>query len=705
MAEENGSIARSRISRKRPRPIVLAVATTILASTPVTGFFPHSFRRFSKVDYLFGCRVADGRVTDQSSCDCGIERFNLPPWLDRYFLPSRGSEQMELDWLRFSLIHEHGLPANDAQGIIQAFHRTVNGDSAMAKGLSDFLRIILELDDVENGSNLLVSPEFLLASMIHYSDCIALRKSEYTLPTQNGENYCFRTQQALFPQVQTPTIILPSRLPLLSTYSKGTYKKIYQQASTIAKGAARIKRAEVLAQTNTERRHLPDQELRNLILTAMEDWRSLALRCIACLYRLEGIVAYQKEMIRAETTSEMVHTAREAMRVFSVLSERLGMHRLKAKIEERAFSILYKRQYRAVSTLYENSGLPMKKLSDHLLRSLTKSLHSDEALMSQLADLRITARVKEPFSFWKKLLKRKERRKLAPNSAIELSSSSRLKKSSEYSSGNISINELHDGIALRVIIQARRWSDDESDESLRAREHLLCYYVQKLIRSKWPESDPTRVKDYVSKPKKNGYQSLHHTSIVIANGIHFPFEVQVRSGEMHRLAEFGMAAHWDYKLASTSQLSLPSKGTTHQETTSDKYRIAGYLPPSQASQLLSRPRDEMATTCTGSGLCSDSERYIEALTTAKLEVEKQQVYIFLVSTTPGTQGRLISLPIQSSIADAIVAASNVMGDSETGMDSAVFWKNGKLAQLSDQVENGDFITFSVDAELPMNMIR
>jgi len=111
-------------------------------------------------------------------------------------------------------------------------------------------------------------------------------------------------------------------------------------------------------------------------------------------------------------------------------------------------------------------------------------------------------------------------------------------------------------------------SPNESEDTTRARERLLCYYVQHLIQQQWPvlNGNEDRVKDYIRFPKPNGYQSLHYTaSLTYHTGQEFPFEVQVRSEEMHRIAEYGVAAHWDYKLATKAVATTTTAGGDQAE--------------------------------------------------------------------------------------------------------------------------------------------
>ena len=228
--------------------------------------------------------------------------------------------------------------------------------------------------------------------------------------------------------------------------------------------------------------------------------------------------------------------------------------------------------------------------------------------------------------------------------------------------------------------------------------------------NQWPEYDSSRVKDYISSPKPNGYQSLHHTSMVLANGIRFPFEVQVRSEEMHRFAEFGVAAHWDYKLGSPSQPHKALSALIGADKNVVGQGVAGLLlPSSETMEGLSKLgvpalSPSVLASKEDATLVLENERYIEALTTAKERVQREQVYVFLVGNSPPGHGRLISLPVNASIADAIAAAADSQDEASVDIQAASFWRNGKLAQLSDSVENGDFIAFDFDAERVSSLV-
>jgi GTP pyrophosphokinase len=440
------------------------------------------------------------------------------------------------------------------------------------------------------------------------------------------------------------------------------------EALRLAEGASRIKRTEILVYAVlTNDRTLTKAEysdVSDLLLSVMEDWRALAIRCVASLYRLEGVLASLPpgtgEYLRR--TADVTLAARESIRVYANLSQRLGLHRLKTQLEGKAFRILYPRQFSAVSTLFRQKGESMKAVSSFLSSQVKKMLHEDESLMAQLEDVQLTSRVKEPYSFWKKPLKKRQEDQNGGHEFLT-------------TSNEISVIDVQDGVALRVIIKARKLTPSESDEATRSRERMLCYYVHHLIRSRWPAVDPRRIKDYIEKPKPNGYQSLHHTSVITRNGEEIPFEVQVRSEEMHRIAEFGVAAHWDYKLGRAPIASLPPASLA------DNVVISG-MPCTEESVL--------AGGRAGGNEAGESA-YIEALKDARQCLVRSNVFVFLAGSSSALEeGQLLSLPAGAQIVDILAELRRKM-DIPYDASELRIWRNGKIALLDEVVGNGDVL--------------
>merc|ERR1711939_523721 len=110
-------------------------------------------------------------------------------------------------------------------------------------------------------------------------------------------------------------------------------------------------------------------------------------------------------------------------------------------------------------------GESMQAVSTFLASQVTKMLHEDQSLMSQLEDLEINSRVKEPDSFWKKLLSKRKKQSTMGRRIVLTPTN------------HISVIDVQDGVALRVILKARKLTPEESIETTRSRERMLCYYV------------------------------------------------------------------------------------------------------------------------------------------------------------------------------------------------------------------------------------
>jgi len=479
-------------------------------------------------------------------------------------------------------------------------------------------------------------------------------------------------------------------------------------AIRISLGLARVKKAEICAHTvlsNKKSSVSPNpsdaESLRGLLLSVSDDWRALSIRSTACLYRLKGILRHNSSYPafhglsvggsfdgdhddETNTYSQMqiVREAREALTVYAPLAERLGMHSLKSELENDAFQILYKRQYNVANSIYAKKGETIHSVTSFLKDNIEQMLRQDLWLSPQLESLKVTSRVKEPFSLWKKLLKNRRKALMAKEQSISLSKTK-----------IPSITDVHDAIAMRIILKAKKSDLFESEESLRSREEFLCYYIQKrFMKTPLFTCDQKRTKDYISVPKPNGYQSLHLTASVFRYGCEWPFELQIRSEDMHTKCEFGGAAHWDYKvnsgesnkprlenadLSTSRALTQGSLALAHGSYSNEKDDVKSLEFGKR--KLLSLPHS------------SDHKSYVGALSSARENILSSNVFVFFM-TTSEFQGRVISLPIGSSIADALFQICRRRNlDSTLSGDDCDFdvFLNGERASLHDCLENGD----------------
>jgi len=254
----------------------------------------------------------------------------------------------------------------------------------------------------------------------------------------------------------------------------------------------------------------------------------------------------------------------------------------------------------------------------------------------------------------------------------------------------LKMSDVNDLVALRIVLKARKWHRGESNEVTAGREAFLCYYVQKLCMECWPATDEGSNKDYIRFPKRNGYMSLHYTASVFRGGEDWPFEVQVRSKEMHYLAKFGVASHWDYKLSGGHSLPA-SSSLTHKKNTA-----LALLPASKAPFSTPTPQ----TTASTSKQSSFPSPYIEALSTARTKLAQTNVYVFVLSPQDSPvnsdglapRGTILTLPLGATVGDALNECRMSSYNVETRDDHFVS-RNGAWVGEGTRLENGDALIF------------
>ena len=673
---------RRRRSRCR-RDILIACALGTVC-TDVDAFSALDFR--TKTSYLSTTSsVVIDNILDEGDITCDVNgrdnsdlripgsRFSVnessqdlsvsPKWLERYseFAPEQVGNEMRR--LEYRLL-EQGFCIKDISLIIEDIYMAANGNSALAIGIVEFLKTMLSLQDNNFENAAFLSTPVLLASIAHFANSVALQPHIPPYYTEDCSMVSPVTSLALPPAIKRSTdVISKSTMIVLSPHTDFPLLADYkEEVESIIHGAARIKRAELLVHAILkDRAAASSNNVRNLLLSVMTDWRSLGIRVVASLYRLECFLEYNHGTGEYLSHSpEVVHTAKEALKIYAPLAQRLGLQKLKARIEAKAFRILYRRQYKAASSIFRDGGDAMNALSSYLRSHIALVLEANEPLMSQVDYIEVVSRVKEPYSFWKKYLKNGSKRPL-------LGSSTSI-RSTESSA--LAISRVNDGVAVRVIIKAKKVCPTEDDETIRSRENLLCYYVQNLICDMWPDIETGRFKDYILNPKPNGYQSLHHTSKIVSRGVEFPFEVQVRSEEMHRLAEFGVAAHWDYKLGSA---------TAHSA-------LKDAQSPTGALSMVGSQSQHHQNDANG----KEPKSYVEALVVSQEEISRKHVHVFVVGGEKGREyGELICLPFDSPI-------SSVAAEIEKRLSAKIqVWRNGRIAEMCDTLENGDVVLLAL----------
>jgi guanosine-3',5'-bis(diphosphate) 3'-pyrophosphohydrolase len=319
-----------------------------------------------------------------------------------------------------------------------------------------------------------------------------------------------------------------------------------------------------------------------MLVAMAKDVRVLLIKLADRLHNMRTLVYL--------TEPKQRRIAAETLEVYAQLANRLGIHQWKWELEDRCMAVLYPAEYAELSAelagLQSDRGSRMTEARNKLREKLGEAGIANE----------IVGRTKHLWSIYQKMLKQHKR-----------------------------FDELYDLVALRVITQS------VPD----------CYAALGLVHSLWTPL-PGRVKDYIAIPKSNMYQSLHTTVVGPAAQ---PLEIQVRTDEMHRTAERGIAAHWRYKAGSRGE--------------------GGDALPFLKNVLEWQKESRNAT------------EFVENL---KIDLYEEEVFVF----TP--KGEVKMLPKGATVIDFAYAVHSSVGDQCYG---AVV--NGKMAPLRQEVVGGDIV--------------
>lgn len=323
------------------------------------------------------------------------------------------------------------------------------------------------------------------------------------------------------------------------------------------------------------------ENFRKLLLAMSEDIRVLLVKLADRVHNMRTLQFHKKPEKRQRI-------ARETMEIYAPLAERIGMQEMKNELEELSFKELYPEAYESInarlSFLREQGG----DLVARIIAALKEDL-KDSGIQCE-----VTGREKSPYSIWRKMQRQ-----------------------------NATFEQLSDIMAFRVIVPT------VAD----------CYHVLGIIHTKYPMV-PGRYKDYISTPKPNGYKSLH--TGVIGPEKH-RIEIQIRTQEMHDIAEIGLAAHW-------------------------RYKQGDYKTDGRQFAWLRELLDIM----------EQSDNPEEFLEHTKMEMYQDQVFCF------SPKGDLITLPKNATAIDFAYAVHSGVGNKCVGAKI-----NGKIRPLRTVLANGD----------------
>ena len=226
------------------------------------------------------------------------------------------------------------------------------------------------------------------------------------------------------------------------------------------------------------------ESVRKMLLAMVSDIRVILVKLSDRLHNLRTIGSLSRE--------KQTRIGQETLDIYSPIAHRLGMGKVRSELEDLAFRAIDPEAHLEIVGQIENK----RKASQEFLDTIRKSV--EQKLAREGIPARVEGRLKRPYSVYLKLKKQK-----------------------------IPIEQVYDLLALRIITDSLK----------------NTYAALGVIHNEWPPI-PGRIKDVIAMPRQNGYQSLH-TSVMGPGGQ--AFEVQIRTEEMHRLAEEGVAAHWKYK--------------------------------------------------------------------------------------------------------------------------------------------------------------
>ena len=304
--------------------------------------------------------------------------------------------------------------------------------------------------------------------------------------------------------------------------------------------------------------------------------------------------------------------ARETLDVYAPLANRLGMNAIKTELEELSFKVLYTKIYNEIVVLVARRA----GQRDVYLAQILAEINED--LDAQHIKAYVTGRPKDYFSIYQKMIVR----------------------------GHDFAN-IYDLVGVRIIVDTIR----------------DCYAALGAVHARWSPV-PGRFKDYIAMPKLNMYQSLH-TTVVGPGGK--PVEIQIRTWDMHRRAEFGIAAHWKYKENGQAGRALSTPDKSDLKRGSDDNQE---LSEADNLKWIQQLADWTSET-------PDSNEFLGSL---KEDLGAAEVYVF----TP--KGKIVSLPASATPVDFAYAVHTEVGHRTMGARV-----NGRLVPLDTKLENGDTV--------------
>ncbi|KUL48486.1 GTP pyrophosphokinase [Streptomyces violaceusniger] len=340
------------------------------------------------------------------------------------------------------------------------------------------------------------------------------------------------------------------------------------------------------------------ETVRKMVVAMARDPRVLVIKLADRLHNMRTMRYLKRE--------KQEKKARETLEIYAPLAHRLGMNTIKWELEDLAFAILYPKMYDEIVRLVAERA-PKR---DEYLAVVTDQVQGD--LRAARIKATVTGRPKHYYSVYQKMIVRGR-----------------------------DFAEIYDLVGIRVLVDTVR----------------DCYAALGTIHARW-NPVPGRFKDYIAMPKFNMYQSLH-TTVIGPSGK--PVELQIRTFDMHRRAEYGIAAHWKYKQEAVAGASKVRTDVPRKAGKDDAINDMAWL-----RQLLDWQKET-----------EDPGEFLESL---RFDLSRNEVFVF----TP--KGDVIALPAGATPVDFAYAVHTEVGHRTIGARV-----NGRLVPLESTLDNGDLV--------------
>ncbi|CCB77999.1 GTP pyrophosphokinase (RelA/SpoT) [Streptantibioticus cattleyicolor NRRL 8057 = DSM 46488] len=340
------------------------------------------------------------------------------------------------------------------------------------------------------------------------------------------------------------------------------------------------------------------ETVRKMVVAMAKDPRVLVIKLADRLHNMRTMRYLKRE--------KQEKKARETLEIYAPLAHRLGMNTIKWELEDLAFAILYPKMYDEIVRLVAERA-PKR---DEYLAVVTDQVQQD--LRAARIKATVTGRPKHYYSVYQKMIVRGR-----------------------------DFAEIYDLVGIRVLVDTVR----------------DCYAALGTIHARW-NPVPGRFKDYIAMPKFNMYQSLH-TTVIGPGGK--PVELQIRTFDMHRRAEYGIAAHWKYKQDAVAGASKVRTDGPKSAKADDAVNDMAWL-----RQLLDWQKET-----------EDPGEFLESL---RFDLSRNEVFVF----TP--KGDVIALPAGATPVDFAYAVHTEVGHRTIGARV-----NGRLVPLESTLDNGDLV--------------